>query len=170
MAKKNWYDELDDAVTASDTKTNERNRTTGEFARDIGRAVGQGFSFGFGDEAEAFARALYAKFIDGDDFNTAYNETVKEIRDDIKEFREDEPVLAYGSEIAGAIPSAIGAGAKLAQYGVKGIMNPITQGAVYGAGASEGTPVERVPDAIIGGALSGVVSKAFEMLGNRNIN
>jgi hypothetical protein len=161
MAKKNWYDELDDAVTVSETKTNERNRTTGEFARDIGRAVGQGFSFGFGDEAEAFARALYAKFIDGDDFNTAYNETVKEIRDDIKEFREDEPVLAYGSEIAGAIPSAIGAGAKLAQLGVKGLKNPVIQGAVYGAGAGEGNPVERVPDALLGGAVSGAVSKAL---------
>ena len=161
MAKKNWYDNLDDAVTVSETKTNERNRTTGEFARDIGRAVGQGFSFGFGDEAEAFARALYAKFIDGNDFNTAYNETVKEIRDDIKEFREDEPVLAYGSEIAGAIPSSIGTGAKLAQLGIKGLKNPVIQGAVYGAGAGKGDPVERVPDALLGGAVSGVVSKAL---------
>lgn len=161
MAKKNWYDELDDAVTVSETNTNERNRTTGEFARDIGRAVGQGVSFGFGDEFEAFARALYAKFIDGNDFNTAYNETVKEIRDDIKEFREDEPVLAYGSEIAGAIPSSIGAGAKLAQLGIKGLKNPVIQGAVYGAGAGEGNPVERVPDALLGGAVSGAVSKAL---------
>ena len=161
MAKKNWYDELDDAVTVSETNTNERNRTTGEFARDIGRAVGQGVSFGFGDEFEAFARALYAKFIDGNDFNTAYNETVKEIRDDIKEFREDEPVLAYGSEIAGAIPSAIGAGARLAQLGVKGLKNPVIQGAIYGAGAGEGNPVERVPDAILGGAVSGAVSKVL---------
>jgi len=161
MAKKNWYDELDDAVTVSQTKTNERNRTTGEFARDIGRAVGQGFTFGFGDEAEAFARALYAKFLDGDDFNTAYNETVKEIRDDIKEFREDEPVLAYGSEIVGAIPSSIGAGAKLAQLGIKGLKNPVIQGAVYGAGAGEGNPVERVPDALLGGVVSGAVSKAL---------
>ena len=161
MAKKNWYDELDDAVTVSETNTNERNRTTGEFARDIGRAVGQGVSFGFGDEFEAFARALYAKFIDGNDFNTAYNETVKEIRDDIKEFREDEPVLAYGSEIAGAIPSSIGAGAKLAQLGVKGLKNPVIQGAIYGAGAGEGNPVERVPDAILGGAVSGAVSKVL---------
>ena len=161
MAKKNWYDELDDAVTVSETNTNERNRTTGEFARDIGRAVGQGVSFGFGDEFEAFARALYAKFIDGDDFNTAYNETVKEIRDDIKEFREDEPVLAYGSEIVGAIPSSIGAGAKLAQLGIKGLKNPVIQGAVYGAGAGEGNPVERVPDALLGGAVSGAVSKVL---------
>ncbi len=161
MAKKNWYDDLDDAVTVSETKATKRNRTTGEFARDIGRAVGQGVSFGFGDEAEAFARALYAKFLDGDDFNTAYNETVKEIRDDIKEFREDEPVLAYGSEIAGAIPSSIGAGAKLAQLGIKGLKNPVIQGAVYGAGAGEGNPVERVPDALLGGAVSGAVSKAL---------
>ena len=161
MAKKNWYDDLDDAVTVSGTKATKRSRTTGEFARDIGRAVGQGVSFGFGDEAEAFARALYAKFIDGDDFNTAYNETVKEIRDDIKEFREDEPVLAYGSEIAGAIPSSIGAGAKLAQLGIKGLKNPVIQGAVYGAGAGEGNPVERVPDALLGGAVSGAVSKAL---------
>ena len=161
MAKKNWYDDLDDAVTVSGTKATKRSRTTGEFARDIGRAVGQGVSFGFGDEAEAFARALYAKFLDGDDFNTAYNETVKEIRDDIKEFREDEPVLAYGSEIAGAIPSSIGAGAKLAQLGIKGLKNPVIQGAVYGAGAGEGNPVERVPDALLGGAVSGAVSKAL---------
>ena len=161
MAKKNWYDDLDDAVTVSGTKAIKRSRTTGEFARDIGRAVGQGVSFGFGDEAEAFARALYAKFLDGDDFNTAYNETVKEIRDDIKEFREDEPVLAYGSEIAGAIPSSIGAGAKLAQLGIKGLKNPVIQGAVYGAGAGEGNPVERVPDALLGGAVSGAVSKAL---------
>ena len=161
MAKKNWYDDLDDAVTVSGTKATKRSRTTGEFARDIGRAVGQGVSFGFGDEAEAFARALYAKFLDGDDFNTAYNETVKEIRDDIKQFREDEPVLAYGSEIAGAIPSSIGAGAKLAQLGIKGLKNPVIQGAVYGAGAGEGNPVERVPDALLGGAVSGAVSKAL---------
>ena len=104
---------------------------------------------------------MYAKFIDGDDFNTAYNETVKEIRDDIQEFREDEPLYAYGSEIAGAIPSSIGAGAKLAQLGVKGLKNAITQGAIYGAGAGEGNPVERVPDAILGGAVSGAVSKYY---------
>ena len=177
MAKKNWYDELDDAVTVSETNANERNRTTGEFARDIGRAVGQGVSFGFGDEAEAFARALYAKFIDGNDFNTAYKETVKEIRDDIKEFREDEPLYAYGAEIGGAIPSSIGFGAKLAQLGAKGIKNAITQGAVYGAGAGEGNPVERVPDALLGGAVSGAVSKALppitegakKLIGRNNI-
>ena len=155
-----WYKNLKDFVVTGKKEEEEvRTRSTGEFARDIGRAVGQGVSFGFGDEFEAFARALYAKFIDGDDFNTAYNETVKEIRDDIQEFREDEPLYAYGSEIAGAIPSSIGAGAKLAQLGVKGLKNAITQGAIYGAGAGEGNPVERVPDAILGGAVSGAVSK-----------
>lgn len=155
-----WYKNLKDFVVTGKKEEEEvRTRSTGEFARDIGRAVGQGVSFGFGDEAEAFARALYAKFLDGDDFNTAYNETVKEIREDIKEFREDEPVLAYGSEILGAIPSSIGAGAKLAQLGVKGLKNPVIQGAVYGAGAGEGNPVERVPDALLGGAVSGAVSK-----------
>lgn len=158
----NWYDNLDDfSILSEENEDKSKSRTTGEMARDVGRAVGQGVSFGFGDEAEAFARALYSKFIDGEDFQTAYSNTVKEIRDDIKQFREDEPVLAYGSEIAGAIPSSIGAGAKLAQYGVKGIMNPITQGAVYGAGAGEGNLVERVPDALLGGAVSGAVSKAL---------
>ena len=158
--KNNWYDNLDDAVEVEATDS-ETERTTGEFARDIGRSLAQGVSFGFGDEAEAFGRALYSKFIDGDDFTTAYNKTVKEIRDDIKDFRDDEPVLAYGTEILGAIPSSIGFGTKLAQLGATGLKNAITQGAVYGAGASEGNPVERVPDAIIGGALSGVVSKAL---------
>ena len=38
--------------------------------------------------------------------------------------------------------------------------NLITQGSIYGAGTGEGT-IERVPDAVTGGAISGALGKAL---------
>lgn len=176
MAEKNWYDNLDDAVDAVTTKTSTKDRSAIEFAGDTGRALAQGLSFGTADEMEAGARALYAKFIEGKDFNTAYNETVKEIRSDISQFREDNPKTAYGTEIAGNIPSGALATVKLAKLGFTPMKNLITQGSIYGAGTGEGT-IERVPDAVTGGAISGAIGKALppitdkakELIGRNNI-
>jgi len=160
MAEKKWYENLDDAVDAVTTKTNTKDRSVSEFAGDTGRALAQGLSFGIADEMEAGARALYAKFIEGKDFNTAYNETVKEIRSDISQFREDNPKTAYGTEIAGNIPTGALATLKLAKLGFTPMKNLITQGSIYGAGTGEGT-IERVPDAVTGGAISGAIGKAL---------
>lgn len=160
MAEKNWYDNLDDAVDAVTTKANTKDRSAIEFAGDTGRALAQGLSFGIADEMEAGARALYAKFIEGKDFNTAYNETVKEIRSDISQFREDNPKTAYGTEIAGNIPTGALATLRLAKLGFTPMKNLITQGSIYGAGTGEGT-IERVPDAVTGGAISGAIGKAL---------
>tara|TARA_S200002703_G_C3792928_1_gene244750 strand:+ start:888 stop:2465 length:1578 start_codon:yes stop_codon:yes gene_type:complete len=164
MAEKKWYENLDDAIITKKSdvspKVNKK-RSTAEFAGDTGRALAQGLTFGTADEMEAGARALYAKFIEGKDFNTAYNETVKEIRSDISQFREDNPKTAYGTEIAGNLPSGIFATAKLAKLGFTPMKNLITQGSIYGAGTGEGNPVERVPDAVTGGAISGTIGKAL---------
>lgn len=161
MAEKNWYDNLDDAVDAVTTKANTKDRSAIEFAGDTGRALAQGLTFGTADEMEATARALFEKFVEGKDFSTAYNETIKEIRSDISQFREDNPKTAYGTEIAGNLPSGILATAKLAKLGFTPLKNLITQGSIYGAGTGEGNPVERLPDAVTGGAISGTIGKAL---------
>tara|TARA_R100001509_G_C4874907_1_gene218227 strand:- start:244 stop:1809 length:1566 start_codon:yes stop_codon:yes gene_type:complete len=160
MAEKKWYEKLDDAVDV-DTTEPERTRSVGDFAIDTGRSFAQGLTFAQADELEALARALYGKFAEGQDFNTAYDEILKSVRKDIKEFREDEPFVAYPAEIAGNIPSAIGAGARLANLGVKGLKNIATQGGLYGFGASEGDPVERLPDTAVSTAISTGLGKAL---------
>ena len=160
MAEKKWYEKLDDAVDVNTTEP-ERTRSIGEFARDTGRSFFQGLTFAQADELEALARALYGKFAEGQDFNTAYNDILKSVRKDIKEFREDEPFVAYPTEIAGNIPSAIGAGARLANLGVKGLKNIATQGGLYGFGASEGDPVERLPETAVSAGISGTLGKVL---------
>ena len=160
MAEKNWYDNLDNAVDV-DTTDPERTRSIGEFARDTGRSFLQGLTFAQADELEALARALYGKFAEGQDFNTAYDDILKSVRKNIKEFREDEPFVAYPTEIAGNIPSAIGAGARLANLGIKGLKNIATQGGLYGFGASEGDPVERLPETAVSAGISSALGKVL---------
>ena len=160
MAEKKWYEKLDDAVDV-DTTEPERTRSIGEFARDTGRSFLQGLTFAQADELEALARALYGKFAEGQDFNTAYDDILKSVRKDITEFREDFPEVAYPTEIAGNIPSAIGAGARLANLGIKRLKNIATQGGLYGFGASEGDPVERLPETAVSAGISGTLGKVL---------
>ena len=163
MAKTNWWENLDDAVVINQSQSanseNEKptkDRSIGDYAIDISRAGLQGVTRGYGDEMEAGARALYAKFIEGKDFSTAYNETVKEIRGDIKSFREDDPFKAYGSEIAGSIA---------VNRGKQTLPRVLKEGFVYGTGTSEGdaTTLEGLADrgasGVIGSTLSGVINK-----------
>jgi hypothetical protein len=48
-------------------------RTTGDIIKDFTRAAGQGISFGFGDEIEAFVTSAL-------DSNASYADTLKEVR------------------------------------------------------------------------------------------
>jgi|TARA_R110000822_G_scaffold276634_1_gene398652 hypothetical protein len=149
-------------------------RTTGDVAIDFARAGAQGFTFGFADEIEA---AVTSAFNSG----KSYAEVVKDVRSQINSFRERNPASAYGAEIAGAIlPTiaaqlipggqaaiaatgtriaqgvrAMGGGQKL-QRGAQVAAGAGAQGAVYGAGAAEGTPLERLPSAAASGAMSAV--------------
>ena len=103
------------------------------------RAVGQGLTLGFGDELEAFVTSSFT--------DKTYDEEVDMIRNKLSSFRETNPVLAYGGEVAGSIiPSFTPAGAlgKVGQAVSKmgAVKKSATiggsQGAIYGAGASEG--------------------------------
>ena len=138
---------------------------------------GQGLAFGFGDEIEAGARSL----VGGGD----YNDIVADIRDENAEYRRDNPVAAYGSELAGAAapaliaalatgatggaaaPAAAATGARLGSSGARlaaAIAANAGQGALAGAGYAEGDLADRARGAAMGGAIGGVVGAGAQML------
>lgn len=115
--------------------------------------LGQGLLFGFGDELEASVRAAFDK-------SKSYDDFITEIRTDIDKFRETNPGLAYGSEIAGAIPGALTGTGLLARAGIKGVGKAAAiEGGVYGAGAADGDVIDRTVGAGTGAAISGPVAK-----------
>ena len=117
--------------------------------------VGQGMMFGFGDEIKAGVQSFKK--------GTKYEDELKKQRDIIKSFRESNPVSAYGSEIAGSIPTALIGGAGLANVGMRGVGKiGATQGAVYGAGVGEDATSRAVGatgGAVLGGSISKVADK-----------
>lgn len=116
-------------------------------------AVGQGLAFGFGDEVEAFVRSI------GND--RTYDELVNEIRGDIETFREEAPVLAYGSELLGG---ALTGGAGLGRTAASTALRSGALGATYGAGQAEGGVGERLQGAAVGGTVGaglGATAKKF---------
>lgn len=149
-------------VTDDDIPTNQIMSNTSQVGRLSGttRAVAQGLSLGFADELEAFIKS---GFNDQD-----YDENVKLVRDKLASFRETDPALAYSGEIVGSIiPSftPVGALGKVGQAVSKmGAVKKAatvggTQGAIYGAGTSEGNVLtkeglkNRAMGASIGGGL-----------------
>ena len=160
------------------TKTrNTTERTTLDVVEDFTRAAGQGLSFGFGDEIEAFVRSAV-------DSNASYADTLKEVRNKINEFRKRSPIGAYGTEIAGAIIPFVLApfsatlragGAKLSQgaskigLGKKGksAVEGAATGALYGFGAGEGGFENRVQSGAISGAIGSVANPAIQAIAPR---
>jgi|MDTB01.3.fsa_nt_gb hypothetical protein len=130
-------------------------RSGSEEVRDFLRALGgQGVAFGFGDEIEAGIRT-------GGGLLGDYGATVDQIRDEIDEYRSDRPIVAYGSEIVGSIPSALAGGAGLARLGVTGVGKVgAALGGLSGAGSAEGGIEERALGTAIGAAAGGALSKA----------
>lgn len=118
--------------------------TYGDYFTGLGRSIGQGVTFGFGDEIEAGIRALGAG---------TYDEEIAKIREDLEKFRKTNPVSAYGSEIAASLPTGLGLGALALRAGVRGIGKiGAAEGALYGAGVGEGAE-DRAVSAAIGAPL-----------------
>jgi hypothetical protein len=167
--------------TAPDTMSGASGSTTSDFVR----AAGQGFSFGFGDEIEAFVTSAV-------DSNASYADTLKEVRNKINRFRRDNPVAAYGTEIAGAIlPSIaaafipggqavaastvgkVGQAAKALGLGKKGqtVAKSAAVGAggsgLYGFGAGEGGLGNRAKSAATSAAIGAVANPAIQAVAPR---
>ncbi len=96
--------------------------------------LGQGVALGFGDELEAFVRSRV-----GDD---TYKNNISTIKEEMKNYKEENPVTATIAEGAGALVTGTGIAASAARLGVKGIAKTAAttgaiEGGLYGLGAPE---------------------------------
>lgn len=158
----------------------------------MARAGLQGSTFGLGDEiVAAGAAALDPLVNDGDrrTFGERYDAYLGRERGDIGKFREDSPYLAYGSEIAGAIPTSMlpglqgwraAQGAGLGSRVLAGAGTGALQGGVYGFNAGEDGLGGRLSNAAWGAGVGGVtgavtpaiidsVAKTLRYLGDQTI-
>jgi len=140
-------------------------------AEGMTRGALQGATFGLGDEIVAAGAATIDPYTgnDGGTWDERYTQRLGNERRKLAGFRSDSPVLAYGSEIAGAIPTAavipLGALGRAAQAGP--IAQRIASGATigglmggaagFGAGEGEGG---RAKSAAEGAAIGGIVGGA----------
>ena len=150
QAKAAGDDAAMDAISAQFRAAEEEKSPS--IAGGMGRAAVQGVTLGWGDEAEAWARSLVE--------DATYEEIRDDIRDYNEEFREEHPVLSYGTEFASGMLLPGGAAGKALQYGNRG-RNMLAGGAAAGAAAGAGTSTEDTGlgigvDALAGGALGGV--------------
>ena len=159
-------------ASAPAAKAEGRTETDTEYLR----SALQGILFGFGDEAEGLVFGLYDAATKGKSLGQAYKDARDNARKEIEQFRQDDPLAAYGTEVLASLPTALVGGAGLARAGVaagKGLGAAIGRGAVegaaYGFGAGEGDAVDQATSAIIGGAtgaaLTGALSGAARKLG-----
>lgn len=116
------------------------------------RALYQGLTFGTADEIEAFVESKRT--------GRPYGEVIKEVRGDISTFRSEYPKTAFGAEIASSLVPGVGLTASLGRLGVGAVKSAVAGGGLYGYGAAEGDPLERLPGAATGAALGGVLQKA----------
>lgn len=123
-----------------------------------GRAALQGLSFGTGDEIVA---GLASTVGEGD-----YDEYLARERSKIEDFRGQNPAVAYGSEIVGAIPTAMAApinavskGALLSRL-LKAAGVAAGEGTIYGFATGEGGVTPRLLEGAKGAAVSAPIGAA----------
>ena len=150
--------------SASAAKAEGRTETDTEYLR----AALQGILFGFGDEAEGLVFGVYDAATKGKSLKQAYEDARDNARKEIDQFREDDPLAAYGTEIISSLPTAFVGGLGLARTGAalagKGLgaatRRAGVEGAIYGAGAGEGDVVNQTGSALLGGATGAALTGA----------
>ncbi len=130
----------------------------------MGRAALQGASFGAGDELVAAGAAGLDAATGRRAFSDAYDAYLQRERERLERFRDESPVAAIGTEIAGAIPTAIATGGGAAPGLMRNMGVGAGQGATYGFLAGEGG--ERAGSAGTGALLGGGVALAAPAVGN----
>jgi len=105
------------------------------FTKGGARAAVQGLTFGTGDEVEAAVRSLLQ---DG----VSFNDALTQVQGEINKFSEENPNIALGAEIAGAIPTMFMAGPRAFQVLSKSPVGATALGGgvgfAYGAATGEG--------------------------------
>ena len=132
------------------------------------RAALQGILFGFGDEAEGLVFGVYDAATKGKSLKQAYKDARDNARKELDQFRKDDRLAAYGTEIIASLPTAFVGGLGLARTGAalagKGLgaatRRAGVEGAIYGAGAGEGDVVDQTGSALLGGATGAALTGA----------
>ena len=157
--------ELVNRIAREGTTPEPKEQSTAESLVGGGRTGLQGLTLGFGDELEAGLRTGFGLLGD-------YDETVGDIRKNIKDFRRENPELALGLEIGGglltgglgaarAAGSALGREA-IRRFGTTGFGAGLgaTEGAIAGIGAGEDAE-SRATGGLVGGVLGGGLGAAI---------
>ena len=135
---------------------------------DIARSIGQGASFGFGDEIEAAIAGL----IPGGE---GYSERVERVRAELKAFQQANPGTAITTEMIGAIvPAALTFGSTSALSGATttarlGNLARVgaAEGAIAGVGYGNVSNVQQgIASAATGGVTGMLVSPALGIAGD----
>jgi len=133
----------------------------------VARAASQGALLGAGDEVTALMRTAKDRMTGANpqaEFGELYDAYRANEVGQLNQFRDENPVAAYGSEIIGAIPTVMsapmnipaqGAGltSRLLAAGGTGAM----QGGLYGFNAGEGGAAGRAENALLTAGVGGVV-------------
>lgn len=145
------------------------NRMYGDGAgQALAHGTGQGVSFGTMDEAVGALHGM----IGPNSYVEDYAFGRDRMRAELEAAREENPVAAYGGEIAGAL-AVPGAALRLAKGGTplarmgKGAAVAGAEGGIYGFGAGEGGVEERGENALLTGGLSAFVGGGAPVVANR---
>ena len=105
------------------------------FTKGGARAAAQGLTFGTADEIEASVRSLVQ---DG----VSFNDALTQVQGEINQFSEENPNIALGAEVLGAIPTMFAAGPRAFQVLSKSPVGATALGGgvgfAYGAATGEG--------------------------------
>ena len=155
----------EDEAPAKQAKTND------SYGLNLAREGLQGMTMGFSDEIGATIAAGLAKYLDGADYDAAYNEIVGSIRGEQNAFREANPIASTAAQVVGGVATG---GAGLERLAAKSGAKPVGRiaqnagaGAVAGGTAGAGfADKDKVSGAIdgakfgaVGGALGGEVGR-----------
>lgn len=155
---------FDDLIPQSSQTQEAAPESWGDYATGLAQKAASGATFGFGDELAASMGSLFGlgPMIGG----KSYDQILSDVRGQERSFDEKHPIAATASEIAGSIPTAIGAGAV-----AKGL--PLVGKAVSGIDRGIGAlPGWVTRGAVRGGALGapyGAVASVGKSEGDKSL-
>lgn len=143
------------------------------------RAAAQGLTFGFADEIAAALQnpaSFIGSMTGGSDAGKAYEASLQQERDVLKQYREDYPYSSLAWEmggaalpalatLGGAAPASAARAASVLGTAGRAALGGAKSGAAYGFGTGEGGVTERLAGAGIGAGFGGVVGGALGAAG-----
>lgn len=136
--------------------------TVGDFAKGATRAVGQGVTFGFGDNLEAGVRALSP--------DVTYKDALSNVRNEQAQFADKHPVVNFGAEVAGGLATG-GALRSAAKKGLSMVAGKLVPQAIEGGVTALSNAGTRLSNsALAQGAIAGVGAGNAETLGGDVLN